>query len=248
LASLSATALLLFDGIALVVAVQTGCGLLVLAASLLLREPPGRQGSLTSVAAEWASMRSVLLSLWQQSAFMRRLLGALCLWPLVNSLAIWLMQRVWLELELTLLHFGWVWCGLQLVGGASGHMAHSAERWFGAKAVILLITALVLVGLSLLGWGKLSWAIVGSVLVFGARGLFGVLFMDALNRRIEDDYRATINSLIGFGFRCAFILTAPMLGFVFEGLGLWVTVYVLVGMAGVIAWVLLFPLARGINA
>ena len=62
LASLSATALLLFDGIALVIAVQTGCGLLVLAASLLLREPPGRQASLTSVAAEWASMRSVLLS------------------------------------------------------------------------------------------------------------------------------------------------------------------------------------------
>jgi MFS family permease len=77
LASLSATALLLFDGIALVIAVQTGCGLLVLAASLLLREPPGRQASLTSVAAEWASMRSVLLSLWQQSLFMRRLLGAL---------------------------------------------------------------------------------------------------------------------------------------------------------------------------
>jgi MFS family permease len=77
LASLSATALLLFDGIALVIAVQTGCGLLVLAGSLLLREPPGRQASLTSVAAEWASMRSVLLSLWQQSLFMRRLLGAL---------------------------------------------------------------------------------------------------------------------------------------------------------------------------
>jgi hypothetical protein len=29
---------------------------------------------------------------------------------------------------------------------------------------------------------------------------------------------------------------------------LWVTVYALMSMAGVIAWVLLFPLARGINA
>jgi MFS family permease len=248
LASLSATALLLFDGIALVIAVQTGCGLLVLAASLLLREPPGRQASLTSVAAEWASMRSVLLSLWQQSVFMRRLLGALCLWPLVNMLAIWLMQRVWVELELTLLHFGWIWCLLQLIGGATGQLAHGAERWFGAKPVILLIAVLVLAGLCLMGGGRLSWAIAGSALLFAARGFFSVLFMDALNRRIEDDYRATINSLIGFGFRSAFVLTAPILGFVFDGFGLWVTVYALMSMAGVIAWVLLFPLARVINA
>ena len=88
----------------------------------------------------------------------------------------------------------------------------------------------------------------GSVLLFAARGLFSVLFIDALNRRIEDDYRAAINSLIGFGFRCAFILTAPVLGIVFEGLGLWVTIYVLVSMAALIACFLLLPLTRSINA
>jgi hypothetical protein len=32
--------------------------------------------------------------------------------------------------------------------------------------------------------------------------------MDALNRRIDNDYRATINSLLGFGFRFGFIVTA----------------------------------------
>lgn len=99
-----------------------------------------------------------------------------------------------------------------------------------------------------MGGGRLPWAIAGSALLFAARGLFGVLFMDALNRRIEDDYRATINSLIGFGFRGAFVLTAPILGFVFGGFGLWVAVYALLGMAGMIAWVFLFPLARGIHA
>jgi MFS family permease len=108
-----------------------------------------------------------------------------------------------------------------------------------------LVVFEVLMGL---GSSLLSWAIAGSALLFAARGLFSVLFMDALNRRIEDDYRATINSLIGFGFRSAFVLTAPILGFVFDGFGLWVTVYALMSMAGVIAGVLLFPLARGINA
>ena len=249
LASLSATALLFFDGIALVVAVQTGCGLLVPLASLLLREPPRARSGLTNIAAEWINMRSVLLSLWHQSVFMRRLLGALCLWPAVSvGLIIWLMQRVWVELELTLLHFGWIWCLLQLVAAATGQLAQGAERWFGAKPVILAIVVLVLGGLCLLGAASLPWAMAGSVLLFAARGLFSVLFIDALNRRIEDDYRATINSLIGFGFRCAFILTAPVLGIVFEGLGLWVTIYVLVSMAALIACFLLLPLTRSINA
>jgi hypothetical protein len=158
------------------------------------------------------------------------------------------MQRVWVELELTFLHFGWIWCVLQLVGAATGQLAHGAERWVGAESVILLIAVLVLLGLCLLGGGRLSWAIAGGVLLFTARGLFSVLFMDALNRRIADGYRATINSLIGFGFRSAFVLTAPILGFIFDGFGLWVTVYVLAGMAGMIAWILLLPLVRDIAA
>ena len=73
---------------------------------------------------------------------------------LLNMLAIWLMQRVWVELELTLLHFGWIWCLLQLIGGATGQLAHGAERWFGAKPVILLNALLVLAGLCLMGGWK----------------------------------------------------------------------------------------------
>ena len=62
LASLSATALLFFDGIALVVAVQTGCGLLVPLASLLLREPPRARKRPDQYRRKWINMRSVLLS------------------------------------------------------------------------------------------------------------------------------------------------------------------------------------------
>ena len=95
---------------------------------------------------------------------MRRLLGALCSWPVVNVLAIWLMQRIWVELEFGLVHFGWIWCLLQVVGAVSGHVAHDAERLIGPSRVIYLTAALVLAGLLMLGASDLPLALIGSVL------------------------------------------------------------------------------------
>ncbi|MDP6186718.1 MAG: hypothetical protein QF863_05780 [Pseudomonadales bacterium] len=106
LASLSATGLLLYGGITAVIAAQTACGLLVLGAAILLREAPRVNSGYKSLADECGDLGRVLSSLWRQSVLMRRLLATLCLWPVLTVLAIWLMQRVWVELDLTLLHFG----------------------------------------------------------------------------------------------------------------------------------------------
>ena len=71
-----------------------------------------------------------------------------------------------------------------------------------------------------------------------------MLFMDALNRRIDSDYRATINSLLGFGFRHGFIVAASALGFVFDGFGLNASVLTLSVFALLVILALLVPLAR----
>ena len=94
----------------------------------------------------------------------------------------------------------------------------------------------------------LSWVMVGGVLLFASRGLFSVLFMDALNRRIDNDYRATINSLLGFGFRLGFIVAASALGFVFDGFGLNASVLTLSVFALLVILALLVPLARDANS
>ena len=154
-------------------------------------------------AGQWRALQAALVALWQQSQFMRRLLVALCLWPTLTVLAIWLVQRVWVELELTLMHSGWIWCLLQLLGGS----------------IRLLI----------------------------ARGLFEARFMDALNWRIDCDYRATINSLLGFGFRSSFLLVAPVLGGVFKAFGLRASAFSLAALAAMAGWILLAPLARSID-
>ena len=97
---------------------------------------------------------------------------------------------------------------LQLVGALAGQGAHAVERLLGSRHAIDAIGLVALAGLLLLGAAMLSWVMVGGVLLFAVRGLFSVCFMDALNRRIDNDYRATINSLLGFGFRFGFIVTA----------------------------------------
>ena len=248
LASLSATGSLFYGDITLVIAAQTACGLLVLGAAMLLRETPRVNSGYKSLADEWGDLGRVLTSQWWHSVLMRRLLATLCLWPVVIVLAIWLMQRVWVELDLMLLHFGWIWCLLQLVGALAGHGAHAVERLLGSRRAIYAIGSLALVGLLLLGAAMLSWVMVGGVLLFAARGLFSVLFMDALNRRIDNDYRATINSLLGFGFRLGFIVAASLLGAVFDGFGLNASVFALGILALLVISVLLVPLARDADA
>ena len=94
----------------------------------------------------------------------------------------------------------------------------------------------------------LSWVMVGGVLLFASRGLFSVLFMDALNQRIDNDYRATINSLLGFGFRLRFIVAASLMGFVFDGFGLNASVLSLSVFALLVISALLVPLARDADA
>ena len=244
LASLSATGLLFYGGITTVIAAQTVYGLLVLAAAMVLREPRRANSGYSPIVGECQNLGNVLSSLWRQSVLMRRLLVALCLWPVVTLLAVWLMQRVWVELDLTLLHFGWIWCVLQLVGALTGQAAHAVERWIGSSPTIYMIGGLAVLGLLLMSGTTLSWVMVGGVLLFASRGLFSVLFMDALNRRIDSDYRATINSLLGFGFHLGFIVAASALGFVFDGFGLNASVLTLSVFALLVILALLVPLAR----
>jgi hypothetical protein len=46
------------------------------------------------------------------------------------------------------------------------------------------------------------------------------LFYDALNRRIPDDFRATVNSLVSLAVRSLFIVTGPLLGWALDNLGM----------------------------
>jgi MFS family permease len=50
------------------------------------------------------------------------------------------------------------------------------------------------------------------MLFFAARGLGVVLLQQAFNTRVPDAFRATANSLLGFGFSIAAAVTGPIAG------------------------------------
>ena len=64
-------------------------------------------------------------------------------------------QAVWVELELTLVHFGWIWRILQVVAALTGQLAHRVETWLGAHGTIQVIGVTALAGITVLAIGQL---------------------------------------------------------------------------------------------
>src|SRR5690606_41210518 len=72
-------------------------------------------------------------------------------------------------------------------------------------------------------------AFLASASFFLARGVGLVVFQDALNRRVPGTFRATANSLASFGFRGAFVVTGPLVGWVLDLWGMSTTLWLLAG-------------------
>jgi MFS family permease len=83
---------------------------------------------------------------------------------------------------------------------------------------------------------------------FVARGVGVVVLRDALNRRVPGHFRGTANSLASFGFRGAFALTGPVVGYVLELWGMSTTLWLLAAASLAIFAGLLLPLMAAARA
>jgi hypothetical protein len=85
-------------------------------------------------------------------------------------------------------------------------------------------------------------------LVFFGRGLSQVILVNALNRRIPSEFRATANSLTSFTFRLGFITTGPLVGYLADSQGL-TTVFNLLGVLSIMTFVLIMlPLIQSVKS
>ena len=86
------------------------------------------------------------------------------------------------------------------------------------------------------------------LLLFVCRGLNQVILVNALNRRVPSEFRATANSFTSFLFRLAFIVTGPLVGYLAQSRGLQETLAVL-GMASIALFLLvMLPLMQSVRA
>jgi hypothetical protein len=182
------------------------------------------------------------------SAVLRLAFFALCIWSLTTFYAVWLLQKLWQEQGLGLSHFGYLWAILSLAAGLAGRWAHQAEEKMGTTAV------LVFIGLApALGYlGLDAFGVVGgyfaSLTFWISRGVGLVILRDALNRRIPSEFRATANSLASFGFRAAFVITGPFVGYCFDLWGMSATLVLLAVATLVIFAGLIVPLVLAARA
>jgi len=229
----------------LAVYVQAFVGWLPLLLALRLVEPPLERFEVTSHADNMLRICRYLLT---HSAVLRLTVLALCLWSLTTFYAVWLLQKLWEMQGIGLAHFGYLWAVLCLVAALAGRYAHLAEERLGTTGLLLFISLAPFVGyLGLDAFGVVG-AYIASLTFFVSRGFGMVVLRDALNRRVPSEFRATANSLTSFGFRGAFVVTGPLVGYVLDFWGMSATLLLLAGATMLIFLGLMLPLLISVRS
>ena len=127
-------------------------------------------------------------------------------------------------------------------------MASLIERRYGAVFSLLLMGLLPIVGHFGMAWAQGWSGILIGLLLFACCGLNQVILVNAMNRRIPSEFRATANSFTSFLFRFTFILTGPIVGYLAEARGLEIALNVL-GLWSILIFALvMIPLIQSIKA
>lgn len=173
---------------------------------------------------------------------------AIPLYNLATFHVAWLMQPYWAAEGISLSMFGLLWFSQSIVVAAAARFGFVIERRYGAVFSLLLMGLLPIVGHFGMAWAQ-GWSgnLVG-LLLFACRGLNQVILVNAMNRRIPSEFRATANSFTSFLFRLAFIVTGPIVGYLAETRGLDITLNAL-GLSSILLFALvLVPLIQSVKA
>ncbi|GAB5501252.1 MAG: MFS transporter [Pseudohongiellaceae bacterium] len=231
-------ALLSFD---LMVWVQAVAAWMCLLLALLVYEPPCRQGL---DPARRVKLLDILRHLVMQDAILRQIVIAIPLYGLASFHVVWLVQPYWQDMGLSLSLFGLLWFAQSLMVAVANRFGFNLERRFGAPATLVVIGVLPVVGHLGMAWLP-GWAgIAAGMLIFVGRGLTQVILVNALNRRVPGEFRATANSFVSFLFRLAFITSGPLVGYLAETHGLEATLTMLAAGFVLVFGLVMWPLIQ----
>jgi MFS family permease len=237
--------LLLLLSMDAVIYVQALVGWIPLLLAVRLVEPPAVR---LEQSEHLRNMGRICRHVLADSAVLRLTFLALCIWSLTTFYAVWLIQQLWQEQGIDLGLFGYLWAALTVLAAAAGRWAHVIEARLGTSSVLVLIGVLPALGYAGLDLFGPVGAFVASATFFLARGTGMVILRDALNRRVPGQYRATANSLASFGFRGAFALTGPWIGYTLDAWGMSTTLWLLAAATLAIFAGLMLPLLMAARA
>ena len=220
---------------------QFFCGFLSLGFALSLVEAPRR----ISIEGHRANVQKVLSTMLFKPMVLWTSL-AIIVFGLTGLYAFWVYQKYWEYNGIPVTWFGYLWALHSVLRGIVGHWAPEIEDALGWRRVFMLIAAVPFIGLIGMGLfgGWLGIAFTLGLIV--CRGLSTVVLYDALNKRVEGDFRATVNSLVSLGTRGLFIVTGPILGYGVDRLGVNSTLLILAAVLLPIVVTVLWFLAKSI--
>jgi MFS family permease len=229
----------------LMVLIQSAVAWVCLLLALLVVEPPYKKAG---AAESRLQITEILKHLLVRDPVLRRVVLAIPLYSLATFHVAWLVQPYWESQGLSLAVFGILWCAQSLTVALANKFGFEIERRFGASTVLVLIGTLPILGHFGMAWFQGWTGIVIGLLLFVCRGLNQVILVNALNRRVPSEFRATANSFTSFLFRLAFITTGPLVGYVAQTQGL-VTALNLLGISSIALFVVvMIPLIQSVKA
>ena len=162
-------------------------------------------------------------------------------------LGFWLYQPYWGGRGIPVAWFGYIWATHCVVISIGAHFSTWAEELLGSRKLLVLIAAFMVTGYTGMvlvdGW----WGICFGFAVGLSRGLNSVILGDGLNKRLDAEFRATVNSMVSLGSRSVFILVGPLLGFVVDAWGVETAILVLAALFAPTSIVVLVILFKGIR-
>ncbi len=187
--------------------------------AMSLVEPPRQLSSSDREVAHGDNAKRILAALLFDKGIVLWTAVAMIIFGLLALFSFWTYQSFWRFEEVPIEYFGLLWAAHCVVRSAGARFASKLESMFGAKRLLLFISALPIVGLLLMvafsGWAAVFFALLLPL----SRGLNAVIFFDSLNARVDGEFRATINSLLSLVARTVFIFTGPLLGMAMDKYG-----------------------------
>ena len=133
----------------------------------------------------------------------------------------WLAQPYFQFVEIPLVYFGILWTALNLTVGLASWFAHRLDKHLSYHNLLIVISLAVLggyIGTGLVGYSSLPSILgIGFIfLLYIGRGLASPIIRQFINAETSSDMRATVLSFYSFLFRLAFVILAPIIGWLTE--------------------------------
>lgn len=244
-AAVACTVVLLFGDMQVLLGLQLLIGWLVFGCALFLREP-AEQGADLSLRRHTMSLLEIAHPkvLWSQFRAIPNI-GLLLLFYLGISAwtyySFWLMQPLMRHHGVPEVWFGLVFAVMHLSVGTAARYVPAFRLKLARTTIQLLLPGMVLFGFVLFQVPWVGAAILGGVVSSLVRGFVVPLFKISVNEQVEDNRRATLNSMLAVVFRLMTAVCGPLVGLSVDYWSVYPTaalllVFIVPGVAGLVVW------------